>query len=113
MAEWIDALAADALPSGDRWLVRGGGREIALFNVDGRVCAIDDSCPRNGASLATGQLDGTMTVVCRACSVRFDLGSGRMRGGTLRVRTYPVRVLHGRIEIDVVPEYGAAAGTLL
>jgi len=102
MAEWIDALAAEALPPGDRWLVRRGSREIALFNVAGRVCAIDDSCPHHGASLVVGKLDGA-TVECRSHGLKFDLVSGCMRGGSLRVRTYPVRVSQGRIEIDVAP----------
>jgi len=28
-----------------------GGVDIALFNVDGQIYAIDDRCPHNGASL--------------------------------------------------------------
>ena len=103
MSDWIDAIPVDQLPAGGRWLVRRGGCEIALFNIGGTLYAIDDSCPHNGASLAGGRLEGA-TVTCRAHGLRFDLGSGCMRGGAgLQVRTYPVRVQEGRIEIDTKP----------
>ena len=102
MTNWTDVLAAAQLPAGGRWLARREGREIALFNVGGTLYAIDDSCPHNGASLASGRIEGT-TVACRAHGLRFDLGSGSMRGGGLQVRTYPVRVHEGRIEIDLEP----------
>jgi 3-phenylpropionate/trans-cinnamate dioxygenase ferredoxin subunit len=103
MAEWVDVTAAEQLPEGGRWLARRGVCEVALFHVDGRLYAIDDSCPHAGASLAMAKLDGT-TVTCRAHGLRFDLGSGCMRGGAgLQVRTYPVRVRDGRIEVDIAP----------
>lgn len=103
MTDWIDAIPAEQLPAGGRWLVRRSGFEIALFNIDGALFAIDDSCPHNGASLAGGRLEGT-TVACRAHGLRFDLGSGCMRGGGgLRARVYPVRVNKGCIEIDITP----------
>ncbi len=103
MSEWIDAAAVEQLPEGGRWLLRRAGREIALFHVQGELYAIDDSCPHAGASLATGAIDGGF-VTCRAHGLRFELASGCMRGGAgLQVRTYPVRVRQGRIEIDIAP----------
>lgn len=103
MAEWIDAAGADQLPEGGRCLLRRAGCEIALFKVRGGLYAIDDSCPHAGGSLVLGQIDGT-TVTCRAHGLRFELGSGCMRGGAgLRVRSYPVRLQQGRIEIDIAP----------
>ena len=67
--------------------------------------AIADSCPHNGASLATGQLEGT-TIKCRAHGLRFDIATGCPRGaGGFAVRTYRARVHDGRVEVDL----GAAA----
>lgn len=41
---------AGKLPqTGGRALVEFDDRSIALFNVDGRFYAIDDSCPHQGA----------------------------------------------------------------
>ncbi len=103
MTGWIDAMGSDGLPEGGRWLVRKSGLEIAIFRVQGRVYAIDDSCPHNGASLAGGKLDGP-TVTCRAHGLRFDLATGCMRGAPgMGVRSYPVREHGGRIEIDTTP----------
>lgn len=103
MAEWVDAAGTEQLPEGGRRLLRRASCEVALFNVQGKLYAIDDSCPHAGGSLVIGQLDGS-TVTCRAHGLRFDLGSGCMRGGAgLRVRTYPVRVQRGRIEVDLAP----------
>jgi 3-phenylpropionate/trans-cinnamate dioxygenase ferredoxin component len=102
MAEWVDAAAADELPAGARRLVRTAGLEIALFNVHGNYHAIEDSCPHAGSSLGAGKLDGT-TVTCRAHGLRFDLTTGCMRGVSgMRIRTFPVRVHEGRIQIDLV-----------
>jgi 3-phenylpropionate/trans-cinnamate dioxygenase ferredoxin subunit len=101
MAEWVDAAASEQLAAGGRWLLRRSGCEVALFNVQGSLYAIDDSCPHAGGSLVIGQLDGT-TVTCRAHGLRFDLASGCTRGGAgLKVRTYPVRVQEGRIQVDI------------
>jgi 3-phenylpropionate/trans-cinnamate dioxygenase ferredoxin subunit len=108
MAAWIDALAADALPEGGRWLARRAGHEFALFRIGGRIYAIDDTCPHAGASLAGGKLEGT-TLGCRAHGLRFDLATGCMRGGPgLAVRSYAVRERDGRIEIDIEPQSAAA-----
>lgn len=85
---------------GKRTRVQADGRYIALFNVDGRIYAIDDSCPHNGASLLFGHVDGCW-VQCPAHGLRFDLVTGCMRGGGLNVRTYPVEVAKDCIRITL------------
>jgi 3-phenylpropionate/trans-cinnamate dioxygenase ferredoxin subunit len=99
MDGWLDVVAERECPPGARRLVRRDGHEVALFNVDGRLHALEDRCPHAGASLVVGRLDGTW-LTCRAHGLTFDLASGCMRGNAgLAVRTYPVRVRSGRIEI--------------
>jgi 3-phenylpropionate/trans-cinnamate dioxygenase ferredoxin subunit len=101
MGEWIDAVGEELLPDGGRRLVRTAGREIALFRVQGQCYAIDDSCPHQGSSLVIGRVEGT-TVTCRAHGLRFDLATCCMRPTTgLKVRSYPVRLKEGRVQIDV------------
>ena len=77
--QWTDVLGEQQLAEGGRWFARRGEHEIALFRVQGTVHAIADSCPHNGASLATGQLEGT-TIKCRAHGLRFDITTGCPRG---------------------------------
>ena len=100
-AQRTDVLDEHQLPEGGRWFARREGHEIALFRVQGTVHAIADSCPHNGASLATGQLEGT-TIKCRAHGLRFDIATGCPRGaGGFAVRTYRARVHDGRVEVDL------------
>jgi 3-phenylpropionate/trans-cinnamate dioxygenase ferredoxin subunit len=101
MAEWIDVGAADELPEGSRRLVRSGGHEVALFHVQHRYYALDDSCPHQGSSLVVGKVEGT-TVTCRAHGLRFDLATGCMRSSIpLCVKTYQTRVHDGRVQIEI------------
>ncbi len=85
----IDLPAATVPGPGSRTLLRLHGKTIVLFNVDGTLYAIDDSCPHAGGSLLTGKLDGRM-LQCPAHGLKFDLATGCMRGGGLAVATYPM-----------------------
>ncbi|MDM0054021.1 Rieske 2Fe-2S domain-containing protein [Variovorax sp. J22R115] len=99
---WTDLIAEHELTERGRCFARRDGHEIALFRIEDTVHAIADSCPHAGASLARGALDGT-TIRCPAHGLRFDLPSGCIHGagGGLAVRTYPVRVHAGRVEVDL------------
>ncbi|WP_105102900.1 Rieske (2Fe-2S) protein [Microbulbifer pacificus] len=88
-------------PPGSRWLLNVRGQDIALFNVDGQLYAIDDRCPHAGSSLVSGRLDGKV-IQCLAHGLRFDLATGEFRPGSkLCVATYPVSVVQGQILVDV------------
>jgi 3-phenylpropionate/trans-cinnamate dioxygenase ferredoxin component len=81
---------------GSRSLLRIEGRNIALFNVEGVLYAIDDACPHAGASLLNGVLSGR-TVQCRAHGLRFDLATGCMPGAdNFGVKAYPIEMCDGR-----------------
>jgi nitrite reductase/ring-hydroxylating ferredoxin subunit len=88
------ALSAAQLPaSGARAGLQIDGRNLALFNVDGTLYAIDDSCPHQGASLLGGDLQGRM-IQCRAHGLRFDLASGCLANvSNFGVATYPVETI--------------------
>lgn len=77
-------------PRGGRALFEYQGKSLALFDVDGTLYAIDDSCPHQGASLCGGRLEGR-TIQCCAHGLRFDLASGYLLNSTaLKVASYPV-----------------------
>jgi len=46
-------------------LLRGAGKDVALFNVDGTIYAMGDSCLHEGWSLAARKLDGKTTASLR------------------------------------------------
>jgi 3-phenylpropionate/trans-cinnamate dioxygenase ferredoxin subunit len=93
MSREIPVGAVDELAPGQRKLTFVDGRSIVLFNLDGTIHAIDNSCPHNGASLASGQLEGCV-LRCPAHGLRFDLRTGCMPGtGGLSLTTFPVRAV--------------------
>ncbi|SAK81800.1 Rieske (2Fe-2S) domain-containing protein [Caballeronia calidae] len=75
----IRIAAGDAPDPGGRTLKFVDGRSVVLFNVEGVIHAIDNSCPHNGASLANGRVDGHV-LQCPAHGLRFDLVSGCVVG---------------------------------
>jgi nitrite reductase/ring-hydroxylating ferredoxin subunit len=69
-----------------------GGREVALFNIDGTFYAIENACPHQGGPLAEGFIDGT-TVTCPWHAWTFKLTDGKMTLGAFSfVYTYDVRI---------------------
>ncbi|HKU80879.1 MAG TPA: carboxymuconolactone decarboxylase family protein [Candidatus Tumulicola sp.] len=100
--DFVTVLDEAELPMGTATTVEVRGRRIALFNVNGRVYATDDSCPHAGSSLGWGVLEGK-TVKCRAHGLRFDVTSGSIAGGSgLCVTTYPAKVDDGKISVALV-----------
>ncbi|SAK75519.1 Assimilatory nitrite reductase [NAD(P)H] small subunit [Caballeronia calidae] len=65
------ALATELSP-GQRKLVFAKGKSVVMFNVAGTIHAIENSWPNNGASLASGCIDGTV-LRCPAHGLKFDL----------------------------------------
>ncbi|WP_395065254.1 Rieske (2Fe-2S) protein [Paraburkholderia silvatlantica] len=101
MTREVSVGMADELAPGHRKLVFVDGRSIVLFNIEGRLHAIDNACPHNGASLASGPLEGCM-VRCPAHGLRFDVRSGCMPGvAGLKLMTFPVRAVEGKLLVSV------------
>ncbi|SDB93317.1 Rieske (2Fe-2S) protein [Paraburkholderia lycopersici] len=97
MPREVPVATVDELAPGQRKLAFVEGRSIVLFNVAGEIRAIDDSCPHNGASLASAALEGCM-LRCPAHGLCFDLRTGCMPGAVgLRLTTFPVRHVDGEL----------------
>ena len=56
MAEWIKVAETTEVVPGAAIKVTAADKEIALFNVGGSFCAIDETCPHRGGSLSEGSL---------------------------------------------------------
>jgi len=67
------------LPAGSAKAVEVNGKQIALFNVDDKYYAIDDTCAHAGGSLAEGSVDGN-EVTCPLHGATFDITSGKVTG---------------------------------
>ncbi|WP_433161813.1 Rieske (2Fe-2S) protein [Kribbella sp. CA-247076] len=99
MAEFIDAGRVDELPPGRGTSVTVAGRDVALFNVDGTIYAMEDSCLHQGSSLGMSELQGHV-VTCRGHGWRYNVTTGAiLHAPDVGVDTYPVKVVEGRILI--------------
>ncbi len=82
---------------------------IAIFNVDGELFAIDDTCTHQDASLSDGWVEDCM-VECPLHSACFDLRTGMPSGppASKPVRTHKVSIEDGVIHVHVSSVTGAA-----
>ena len=99
--EFLPALDASALPPGKGETVELAGQRIAVFNVGGEFYALDDACPHRGGPLGSGWVDAdACQVSCPLHGWAFDLKSGAGVTKPARpVRSHPVRVVDGKVEI--------------
>jgi naphthalene 1,2-dioxygenase system ferredoxin subunit len=97
---WIDALAADDLPTDDVLGVEVAGRDIAVYTVDGSVFATDNLCTHGNARLCLGFLEGH-EIECPLHQGRFDVRDGRAscEPAAEALRCYPVKVEGTRVLI--------------
>ena len=78
-----------------------GEQRFGIYEVDGTLHAIDDICPHAAAQLTQGFADGC-EIECPLHNAVFDVTTGKhLRGEPCSdVKTYPVRVVDGRIELQ-------------
>ena len=83
-------------------MVEIDGKQIALFNADRAVYAIDHNCTHRGGPLAEGLLEGTEVTRPWHGAV-FDVTSGAVLGAPAPrdVARYDVRVTGEDIEIQL------------
>jgi 3-phenylpropionate/trans-cinnamate dioxygenase ferredoxin subunit len=82
---------------------------IAVFNVEGVLYAIDDTCTHAKASLSDGDVDPDKCIVeCPFHIAQFDLRTGKARAPASKpVRTHTVEIRDGVITVLVgVPRAG-------
>ena len=75
---------------------------VAVFRTaDDQVFALDDRCPHKGGPLSEGIVHGT-SVTCPLHNWVFDMATGVAQGADSgQINTYPIRVVSGRIVLDV------------
>ena len=105
---YLDAAGAGELAPGRMKRVDLAGRRILLANVNGRLCAVDDTCTHEEASLSTGVLKGEF-VKCPLHNSRFNVCTGQAMEEPAEdsLRVYPVREESGRVMIGVPDAEGA------
>ena len=85
-------------------LVHTGQVSVGVYNVGGRLCAIEDRCSHDDGPLVEGEWEPARGVVeCPRHGATFDICTGRALTlpAYLPVDTFPVRVEDGVVKVDV------------
>ncbi len=94
---WVKTVALAELPAGHSTRVYVGSQQIALFNVEGQIYAINNRCSHARGPLCEGTVHANGSgpaVTCPWHKADFDLATGEAIDGPVRtpVRSYAVRV---------------------
>jgi nitrite reductase (NADH) small subunit len=92
MADFVKVANLSDLETGSCKAVEAGGKEIALFNVDGTIYALDNTCLHQGGPVGEGFLAGNV-VTCPWHLWEYNVCTGEKVGNPeLRLASYPVQV---------------------
>ncbi len=97
ISKWYPVAETGAIPLREGRRVVFGAHEAALFNLGDDYLAVDNRCPHKSGPLADGIVSGK-AVYCPLHNWKIDLATGcALSGGQGQVRSYPVKVLQGKI----------------
>lgn len=109
-SEWIQVGAVAGIDIGGATVVRHEGRQIAVFRIgESDFRAVDNLCPHEGYPLVQGYVKDCV-LTCAWHNFKFDLRDGRCVQGDEDVRSYPVRVVDGALELELALDSSAAVG---
>src|SRR5215831_4226704 len=89
MPGYVKVARTNEVTPGQAKMVEVEGKKIALFNVDGSLYAIDDTCTHRGGPLSEGVLEGKQ-VTCPWHGATYDVTTGGVLGPPA-----PIKGLHG------------------
>ena len=90
------------LKAGEGKVVEADGKELALFNVDGKFYAIDNTCLHQGGPLGEGQLEGDI-VTCPWHAWQYDVKTGvNPENAQIKVNKHEVKVEGNEVKVKPV-----------
>lgn len=97
----VRVAAVGEVKPGEGRVLEANGRSVALFNVDGRYYAIDNTCPHRGGPLGEGDLDGTV-VACQWHAWRWDVTTGaNTNNPAVKLACFPVSEDGGSVFVEL------------
>jgi 3-phenylpropionate/trans-cinnamate dioxygenase ferredoxin subunit len=76
MNEFVKVAMVNEIPQNGSLLVEVDGYEVALFNLDGEIYAIENVCTHDGGPLVEGTIINGCEVMCPRHGARFDIRTG-------------------------------------
>ncbi len=98
---FVPVFAASELAPGAMRRVKIGDTEIAIYHIGDDFHATGAICTHERADLTKGRLEGG-AVFCPLHGAKFEVATGRVLSPPAfkKLRTYPVRVADGVLEVD-------------
>ena len=83
-------------------LVEAGGQKIAIFDLGGNLCAVENTCPHRGGPLSEGIMAGE-EVICPWHGSRFNVKTGAVITPPAQqgVKSFPVRIVGDDVEVEI------------
>lgn len=108
---WLPLLSESEFPEEGKVSTLLAGWHILVVRTDDAFHAVNNRCTHQAALLSPGRIRRG-AVMCPLHGARFEMTTGRCIGGVYRdLRTFPVRVEHGMIEV-CVPDIGPGTDEL-
>jgi len=103
LSRYVRVADSSEVPPGSAKACVVGGRQVALFNVDGAFYALENVCPHQGAPLTDGYLEGPL-LTCSWHAWCFDVRTGNMSLADIKViPVYDVRVDGTSVSVSSEP----------
>lgn len=92
MGEFVRVAATADIKPGHGIVAEANGKTLAVFNVDGTIHAINNTCCHREGPLGEGELDGEI-VTCPWHGWRFNVRTGACQNNpSANVEAYQVKV---------------------
>lgn len=102
MSDWHSAGKLNDLKSTNSKYLELGGKEVALFQIQGKFFATDNFCPHRGGPLFRGRLEPGPSVRCPLHGWNFDIESGAcLNMPNAKISTFPVEVRGEEVFVQV------------
>ena len=102
MSDFIKVATVDEIPVSGSKLVEIDYVRVALFNLNGEIYAIEDTCTHDGGPLVEGSVVNHCEVVCPRHGARFDIRTGAALSFPAfePTNTYAVQVKENEVWIE-------------
>ena len=97
---WFKAAKFSDIEEGKSQVVNTGTKELVLFKMEGRIYAMDNTCPHRGGPLGEGYVENG-EVTCPWHAWVFDVKTGICQTmPDTKQTTFPVKIESGDIFVE-------------